>query len=412
MMSQPDTTDIAASTPAQKPLGKFWKVALLALIVVGAIVGTVSAYRNWCQKRTKDFVNRCRSLRVAQDWNELDALSTSWQKWDSTSAEAVLFRAEAVQGQGKFVEAANLLGQVPVSSPKRLPALIEQTSLLFGAANHPLEGVRVCDQILKLEPRAFVPHQRLIFFYALTLQHELLLRQIQTSMELQCEPIESFVYLMLADDLTFSNGFELNNRWLSRDPTQELFLVARTIHRWNHLAQEASPSNDIKEQMALAEKLLSEYRERYPRNMSVRVFFLDRALIRGDIAATEQLLGEFPSDLQGDSRFWRYRGWLAASQDDLTTAEAAYRESIRRFPLGWIARHELADVMRRRQKFDEVKQLQELALQGKDIRQDILKIPDARTLTPDLLKRIGIYANACADQRVTLTAQRRTKFGK
>ena len=395
--------------PPTRRKARRWILAVTAMaLIIGAILAGRFGYRKWSARRTQDFAKQCRALQRDMDWTGLASVAQQWAQWDTTNADAVLFQAEAAQSAGDLQTAADLLGQVPARSSKHLPALIERTTLLFGPLAKPLEGVSVCEQILEIEPRAYLVHQRLIFFYALSLQREKMLRQIALAMELGCDSPDAYVYLMLADHLTFQNGFELNNRWLQSDVNQEIFLVARTVHRWKILAQSQSSTSDSQKQMALAEQLLSEYLERFPANTTVLEFFLERAIATGDVSRVEALLSRFPAaDSTGDSRYWRGRGWWHAARDEVDQAVEAYRKSLRCYPFGWGTRHELADVLRRRQEFQEVAQQQALALQGKALRQKLQELPDARSASPAVLQAIYEYVKQCGDDRTTTALAKR-----
>lgn len=387
---------------------KHWIAAafLLLTVVVGIVVGR-PLYHSWSTQRSKDFARQCRKLRQAKDWEKLARISDQWKRWDKWNSDAILFRAEAAQAVGDLELTADLLNSIPAGNPKRLAALIERTSLLFGPLNNPLEGVLTCQQVLELEPRAFAIHQRLIDFYAFTLRQEELLRQIYRSIELGCEPVEAYVYLMLADVLTFQNGFELTNRWLAADISEETFLVARTIHLWKNLSMEASPSEETKEKLKLAEKLLREYLEKYPSNLAVLTFFANLALNAGDTEQVRVLLERFPESRANDSRYWRFKGWLHAANDEHQEAESAYLESLRLYPFSWPVRHELADTFRRNRDFARVAQTQELALFGKQLRQELMEIPDARAVSKGLLAKIRNYAAECGDDFVSDAITRR-----
>ena len=382
-------------------------IALVTLLV--AIPFGVRQYGSWHEQRSKDFARRGRAIRQSMDWESLASVSDQWRNWDKTSAEAILFRAEAAQGLDDFRLAADLLHEIPAKHSKRLGALIERSSLLFGPANKPLDGVQACHEILEVEPRAFAAHQRLIFFYALTLQQEELLRQIYKAIELGCEPIDAYVYLALADVLTFHNGFEVTNRWLADDVSQELFLVSRTIHAWKSLSLIQPLDAESKAKMELAEKLLREYLDRFRTNTSLLTFFLNLAVTNGDAEQVEQLLTRFPATATTDSQYWRFKGWLHAARDENSEAEIAYKESLSIYPLSWTVRHELADVLRRQKNYQQVSQMQELALLGKDLRRELLEMPDARSVSKALLTKIRDYAQRCGDDFVAGALSRRIR---
>ncbi|MBC7819447.1 MAG: tetratricopeptide repeat protein [Planctomycetaceae bacterium] len=405
--------NVAEKTQGLRPprrIGRWIAVGVALVALVAGIPLGLSRYDSWREQRSKDFARHCRKLRQAKDWKTLAVVSDQWRSWETTSATAILFRAEAAQGVGEFQVAADMLNAIPAQSPKRLAALIERTTLLFGPLNQPLEGVRACHQVLELEPRAFAIHQRLIDYYAITLQQEELLRQIYRSIELGCEPIEAYVYLMLADVLTFQNGFEVTNRWLAADVSQETFLVARTIHMWKNLSLEVSPNDDTKQKLRLAEQLLRDYLDKYPQNLAVLTFFADLALKNGEVDQVESLLLRYPPTGTKDSRYWRFKGWLHAANDEPHEAEAAFRESLRIYPFSWTVRHELADILRRRRDFSQVAQMQELALRGKQLRQELMELPNARSVSKGVLIKIRDYASQCDDDFVTDSLSKRLRL--
>ena len=387
----------------------WWRLTLggvLLVMALGLILVGRSQYRNWNDRQGKELARRCRALREQLNWATLADVSRQWERLEPSNANPILFQAEAAQGQSDFLRAADLLSRVPEKNAKRIPAQIERTALLFGPVNRPLEAVAACHEILAQEPRSFTPRQRLIYFYAMTLQRSEMLREIRQSLDYHSEPLEAYVYLMLADELTFQDGFEVNNRWLNGNPNQEPFLVARTIHLWKNLSQELSKTSDTKERLKLAQQLLTEYLDRYPHNLSVLTFFCELALVEGNTEWMAELLARASPDCE-DSRYWRFRGWLHAAKEEYSEAEQAYRKSLRLFPLSWISQHEFADILRRQRAFAEVQTFQNRSLVGKALRQELLQIPNARVVSNELLGKILAYARDSGDQQVAESLQQR-----
>lgn len=409
-MTTSETVAIDSPTSANsRPRKGRWllRSVLCLIVAAAAIVGGQYGYRKWHDRQTKALTKQCRQLREKGDWEQLADVSQKWNKWDTQNADAILFRAEAAQGQDDLATAADLLAQLPDNSPKRIPALMARTSLLLGPLNRPMEGIETCKLALEINPRVYLAHQRLIFFYAITLQNERLLAQIRQSLELECEPVDAYSYLIMADDITLTNGFEVNNNWLKGDINQEEFLVARTIHKWNQLRIEPFPNDETVEKIKLAEKLLADYRQRFPKNAAAIVFHIDKSMVSGDLDEIESLLSVYPS--HKDSRYWRYLGWWLAACDRIDESEAAYRESLKHFPLSWTSRHELADVLRRKQKFQEVVGLEKLVVLGKDLREKIMKLPDVQKISPEILREFRDYADQCGDQLTATSLSRRLR---
>ena len=135
--------------------------------------------------------------------------------------------------------------------------------------------------------------------------------------------------------------------------------------------------------------------------MAVLTFFANLALNNGEADQVESLVLRFPPAGRKDSRYWRFKGWLHAANDEPSEAEAAYRESLRIYPFSWPVRHELADILRRQRDFSQVAQMQELALLGKQLRRELMEIPDARSVSKSLLTKIRDYASQCGDDFVS-----------
>ena len=121
------------------------------------------------------------------------------------------------------------LARVPDSSPKAIPALLFASELQLGDANRPLDVVQTVNRLLNLSPQSITARQRIIFFHAITLQHEEMLRSIREAISMASEPPEVYVYLVIASDLRFSNGFTLTDRWIQSDPENDLLVIARAV---------------------------------------------------------------------------------------------------------------------------------------------------------------------------------------
>jgi hypothetical protein len=171
----------------------------------------------------------CRLAQQEQRWTDLESLSLRWTRWEPQEANAWLMLADAVQHQNRFLEAAEYLDQVPLSSPIAPKALLLESELLFGPANRPMDGEIACRKLLALEPRATRAHAHLIRFYAFTLQRNKLFEQLKDAIRVDQEPRDAYIYYFLTDSLNMAHGEELNTLWLTSDPDNELFLVARAL---------------------------------------------------------------------------------------------------------------------------------------------------------------------------------------
>ncbi len=372
-----------------------WVGMTVLLLLAGA---AWPSYRWWSDYRTQAFKTDCQAAADSKDWERLEELTTRWLAWDGTNGFAWLFLAEAAQQQEDFERTAECLARLSDNDPKCVPALLARVELLFGKLNRPLDAASTCERILKINPRIATPHQRLIFFYSMTLERRKLVQQIRQSIELRREPPEAYVYVFLANVLKFSNGLSVTDRWLKQYPNHEPFLVAKAYY-----TGATGPSKNIfepNEGFAGDSSLMDEYLKRFPKNLEVVAFHLERSIIAGDTDRVAELLADLPAGADQDSRFWRSSGWFHAARNELAEAEAAFRQALRVNAYDWRSRHELADVLRRLGKLDEVETTVRLASKGKKFERELLELPKASEVSGELLGRLGEYAEECGDHQV------------
>lgn len=378
-------------------------VLVLAVIAGGGWWG----YSEWTTRTTARYGKQCRAMRNASQWDAMAQLAHEWSEWDPQSADAWLFRAEAAQETGSMKSAVGFLAKIPTTHEKAVPALIMKTNMEFEDLNQPLAAVDTCHQLIRLQPNLPFPNQRLIFFYALTSQRQKLIQQITIAIRKGCEPREAYAYLMISDALTFTNGFEVNSGWLQSSPDSEVFTVGRAVQMAQFIQALPNVDTSVYGTAETRDKLMRDYLRQYPHNPELLRYFLHRAAGQGDVRQVGQLLSQVLDEYADDSIFWRYRGWYHNAHDELDEAETAYRKSNALFALDWQTKHELAAVLRRKQELDQVEALQQLALEGKQISNDILQIPNAAAISTEMLVRIKKYATGCGYDLVSRSLARR-----
>ena len=382
----------------------------VVVIVVACVVGR-SAYDKWVEHREEALKTQCRATYESDDWDRLEQLAREWLDLNPESADAWIFLADAAKQRNDLEHTVEYLKRVPRSDPKVVDALAEAINIEFGPLNRPLEGARLCEEVLGMAPRTPIPRQRLIFFHALTLQRVKMIAQIRQALELQCEAPEAYAYLVLSDHLSFTNGFKLNSQWLQEAPESELFLVARAVQMSETLSKLEDQTLESDEQRSERTKLMNQYLKQYPSNPPLLRHFLALAVEQSDIAEVGRLLKQVAPESSEDSVFWRYRGWYYAAVEDFEQAEVAYRKAGMLFRLDWHVWHELAAVLRRKGELDEAEYLERVALEGKTLRKELMQLPDVSKLTPEILERIGNYAEHCGDNLVAEAVRDRLHGG-
>lgn len=385
---------------------------LITLCVLAAVclpAASYWGYRGWQQRqqqaRTRleeTLRQRCDKAMKDKNWSQLETSATAWLKLDRKNGFAWLYLGEAAQRQGDFERAAECLSALDEADPKCQPALLELVELQLGKFNRPLDAMETCRRIIKLNPLVAKAHQRLIFFYAMTLQRREMIREIRRTIDLNAAEPEAYAYLLLASSLRFSNGYQVNTHWLKSDPDNEYFQVARAVFLARGAAEQDKSISESNPSPAKPgfDRLLLECREKFPDNAEILAYLLEAEVEAGNADNVASLLATAPAAAELDSRFWRFKGWYHAAANDLEEAERAYRESLKWDPYDWRSRHQLAGVLRRQNKLDEVDALTELALEGKRLEQALLELPNTGEINVELAREIAEFSERIGDVQV------------
>ena len=266
--------------------------AALALAVLG--VGGWGVYRATLAYVRSGYESRCRAARAKRDWPALESLARTWTRWQADRALPWLLAAEAAEERQQHAQAAAYLEQLPDGDPKTPAARLLLVDLYFGPLNQPFAGAATCERILQNDPASGEAHRRLTFFYAMTVQRAKMVHQARKAIDHHCDVPETYVYVIGADWLTFSNAYEWNCRWLTQDPNNELFLAARAVHYIGARALDES-ADTVEDESGVAktaehERIMAEYLERFPRNAELLSYFLKKACASGNVERVRELL--------------------------------------------------------------------------------------------------------------------------
>lgn len=323
-------------------------VALILFIVMMCLLIWFSLRAHQEQEFISACPHRCRVLSARQSWEELAAVSSRWTRLEPAKADPWLFRAEAAEGLKDWSKVVEYLDRVPRSDDRILPALVRKAAAEFEQLNRPRDGVKTCDEVLQMDPRVLIAHKQTIFFFAMTLQRQEMVRRIRRAIEVQRESPESYVYLVSASWLYSGSLYRHNTRWLESDPDSELFQVARALQVYTSNAKTDLEHAAEFEHIPAAEQLL----EQYPRNLELIAYFLNRGITDGDLPRVEALLTALP-DETADARCWRARAWCQDSRGDLEGAEKSLRRAFALDPYWWQLHFQLHDLLRRLGKQEE-----------------------------------------------------------
>ena len=373
---------------------------LVFVVCVGVAVVAV-----WWQYGDARYAEHSRQALKNRQWKELASLSRSWSEADPKNAESWLHRAEAARQQRDFVSADGFLAKIPPIGEFGVRALEARIELQFGPLNQPLGAIESCLSLLQCDPASKIGHQRLIYFFAFTLQRRKLIDQVRDAAARRCEPREAYTYLFLADSLRLANAGAQNARWLESDPASELFSVAQAVQiaetlEGQTLRDDPELLAKIKASVERRDRTLEELLQKYPHNLELLAFFLRQATEQGDASRVTDLLTQAPAEAESDHRFWRYRGWLLQNHDELDEAEAAYRQALKLHPLDWRTRHLLAGIMRRQGDLAEARRQESLVMQANPLWVALQKQETVRAIPAQILKDLAAYAAGCQDDLI------------
>ncbi len=298
---------------------------LIRLLAVALVICIASlAYMESGRRRVVWLEAECDAASKSEQWPRLENLAGQWVQHRPDLALPWLYAAEAASQQGDSIRTAYYLYHLPDSDARTPVALFELSHLQFGALNQPIAGAETCERILRLQPQASEAHRRLLFYYAMSRQRGKLIAEARRAIATGCDVPETYVYLIAADWITFTNGYDVNQRWLQSSPENETFLVAQAYHLVRSAALDEEAELVDESGISRPERLMNVLLERFPHNREVLAFQLNMASFRGKVDRVAKLLAQAPPSSTEDSRFWRFKGWMHETRHELEEAEKAY----------------------------------------------------------------------------------------
>ena len=332
---------------------------------------------------------------------------------DPLNGEAWICRGQAANGQGDSSAAVDHFWNVPDSDSYAIQAMTEVSKLSFGQLNDPLKGVAACERLLRFNPRNGAAHEALIGFYASTLQRGKLSDQIRVSVEAQVEPREAYIYDFLLQTLGSADAVPIIEHWMQRYPDNEALLVARVLQRQDEssASTDSSMSSPTDQSDAGADRFkleqVEELRKRFPSNPELLAFVGENCIATGDIEGAIEILSQVSEAAGNDGRFWRLKGWVHESQDQLDEAAAAYHRALELHATDWNTMNRLAVVERHRQNISEVERLTKLVERANQLRQYLRKNGTTPKIPPAVFVELAQFYQDCGDTLMGPALQQR-----
>lgn len=359
-------------------------------------------------------------------WVHLETVSRRWQQKDPNAGLAWLLAAQAadkLQSPGRM---AAYVERMPDEDPNKAAAMLDVATAYFGPLNQPSLGETACLKSLQLEPNNVEARRRLVFYYCMTLQRAKMIEYAREAIATGTDAPETYVYLIGADWITLSNAADYNGKWLQSSDASENFLVAYLIHWAGATGVDAveqqvdtmagvdlSASPELQSRLSsllgrdLSRADLSDHKQRilecmelYPKNVELLAFKLREAAADGSVDRVSTLLSQVPESASGDNRFYYYKGWLHETLGENDQAIQAYRQALRLNPFDWRSQLKLAGSLRLVGETAEADRLAELAVDGKDLRETIMRLADVQTIPMSVLQSMLDYCRRCGDELV------------
>ena len=378
----------------------------LYLLVVALAAGSVFVGLRWQHaKKIRQSQLLCEQLQSQRNWTKLLIAAREWQRIEPGRREAL--RAGATAGKELYQAASTFefLRDYPRESKDDIPWLTLLVDLQFGPLHKPEDGAETCREILRLDPDSASTRQRLLFFYAVTVQPVELLHVAYQAAESREDLPEFYVYAFLADGLKLSNALIRIQQWLNGNTRDELLMVAYALNTARNLDGGVPPVDEmqaaaLRQAQQQRTQFLQKLRSMFPDNHQVLAYDLGQAVESGQAIAVANALSRATVVADEDYRFWRARGWLFLKVGDLKEAEQAFLEAIRLHPLDWRTRYYFADWARRSNDLILAEKLFRLAAEGKSLETDLLAATDMRTIDPALLERLAVFSEKCQANQV------------
>jgi len=404
-----------------------WVRAFSLAFAIGAVIFAASTvYRGMRAIELRTLAIEASEALHSGHWQHLETVSRRWQEKDPNAGMAWFLAAQAagkLQSPGRMVA---YVKRMPDEDPNKAVALLDVATAYFGPLNQPSLGEAACLKSLQLEPNNVEARRRLVFYYCMTLQRAKLVEYARDAIATGTDTPETYVYLIGADWITLSNAADYNGKWLQSSDASEDFLVAYLIH-WAGSAGVDSVEQQTNEPVGvdlsahpelqsrlssllgrdLSRTDLNDHKQRilecmelYPKNVELLAFKLREAAADGSVDRVSTLLSQVPESAGGDNRFYHYKGWLHETLGENVQAILAYRKALRVNPFDWRSQLKLAGSLRLAGETVEADRLAELAVDGKDLRETIMRLADVQTIPLSVLQSMLDYCRRCGDELV------------
>lgn len=376
-------------------------VSLLAVLLTAW-----GGYNLFLYSKRETLADKCEAFKTRGEWASLELTAREWAQWEPDNVKPWIYAAAAAQEVGNAEKELAYLNSMPEGAP--FAALLRRSDLQF-QRNFVKDAEKSFVELVELEPQSKEAHRRLNFFYAMTRQRNELISESRRAIENGADVPETYVYLVGADWMTFTNGWQVNLEWAQKYPDDsEVFEVASALHLISAGVDQSMEEQDakLKEALSQSENLIKNLRLKYPANKEIILLDLMYNVHRANAREVGEILNSVDIEID-DSRYHRVIGWFHSYKEDWVEAEKSYLKCLELNPFDWQARHEYSAVLRSLKRTEEVKVMQEAAALGKDIMRKVLQAENTITIPRSTLQQVIDYATACGETEIATSLSNR-----
>lgn len=376
---------------------------ILLLAVVVAFVCMVPML--WSRWRVHQLESRIIEMQRLQHHDQVVPAALKLITLSKSERRFIVAGIESAKVLRNPTATARLIQELDIGQRENSEWYADLVELFFGPECDPHAGAEICRVLIAVNPGDATARQRLLFYYAMLLDHPRLLGVVEDFARAGNAPPEAFVYYVLSDSLRLTNAAPTCQRWLAGQAGDERIQVALAIHIARNL-DGTVPSVSEEEVAALrssrqqSQSVIASLLDQFPQNQPLLAYALETAIDGSDPRVVADLLIRAPDSCDHDNRFWRARGWLAARDSDWDKALAAYDRALELYPVDWKGRYYRAETLRQLERLDEAEAEYQLSREGRALERELIQQPTVRDIPPDLLARLNEHFVLCGQNEL------------
>lgn len=385
-----------------------WFAAVLAgIIIVSA--GLWFGYEKWNQKQLAAIQDRVAEAFVTRDWNAALQATSDWTSKQPSSGEAWARHANALARLGRHQEAYNALEKINREFLRYSEILELKANIQLRELHNPFGCLTVCRELIQIEPSSPAAHHFLVYIRVMLRDVGQLETALHDAMNAGADSPGMYAYLMMLEDLTVQDGFEVTEKWLEHNPHEPRLLAANAVYRLKiaELARVRDNSEEAQQRVKDAETLLIAEQQKHPRNAVLRESVIELHRAEGRTEKWQRLLATCPEDQRSRATIQRAFAALKMQQNQTEQAIQILTSLIKKRPLSYETQGLLSEALRASGDLSGSEKQSSIAAEGARLREAVRNLKSVDDVTPKLLQQIQKHALTCEAWAVANALSRR-----